>query len=169
MLSTGQAGARESGLDAAVRLVGEGEFQAALSAARGETRSLERAQALLHVFHQAGALEEALEAGRKGLEDHPADPWLLDRCAYLALSLGAGDLARGYSVRLGADADPESSSARSASWMLVEIERLQENRRNEQRALRRARWTVFCAALLCVAAALRMAMGGIGTGRKSAG
>jgi len=153
-LFAGGARAQELGLDAAIRLVGEGNFQAALVSARGETRSLERSQALLHVLHHAGALEEALQAGRAGLERHPGDEWLLDRCAYLALSLGAGNLGRELSSRLGENAEPGSWQETNSSWMLGEIELLEENRGNQRRALSRSRWTVGLAALACIVLAL---------------
>lgn len=156
-LLAGVGRAQEPGLDAAVRLVGEGDFQAALVAARGESRSLERAQALLHVLHHAGALEEALQHGREGLAQHPRDQWLLDRCAYIALSLGADDLGRKLSSQLGANAEPGSWQETNSKWMLGEFERLRENRQNQQRALSRSRWTVGLAALLCILLTVWMA------------
>lgn len=159
VLLAGGAPAQEVGLDAAIRLVREGDFQAALVAARGETRSLERAQALLHVLHQAGALEEALAAGREGLEHHPEDAWLLDRSAYIALSLGVGDLSRELARRLGENAEPESWQATNSSWMLGEVELLQEERGKEQRALLLARCVVGAAALGCLALALWLLKG----------
>ncbi len=94
------AQAHEGGLQAAVRLVGEGDYPAALEAASAESEPLARAQAELYVLHQGGDLRRALRVGLEGLEDHPDDLWLLDQTAYLALSLGVGGLAEDLYLHL---------------------------------------------------------------------
>ena len=140
LLAPTPAAAQESHFSAAVRLGGEGDFSGALAEARLETRQPDAAQATLHVWHHAGALEEALEAGLAGLEAIPTDPWLLDRCAYLAVSLGEGELALELCSRLRRSVDEETWQ-RSA-WMLEEAELLAARDRAEARGLRRARWAV---------------------------
>lgn len=139
-LASNPAAAQESHLSAAFRLVGEGDFSGALAEARLETAQPDAAQAALHVWHHAGALEEALEAGLTGLDVNPDEPWLLDRCAYIAVSLGEGALALELCSRLQRCVD-ESSWQRSA-WMLEEAELLAARGRAEARGLRRARWAV---------------------------
>ena len=147
-----EAVAQEVGLQAAVRLAGEGRLAEALEAARGEPRALERAQAELHVLHHAGQLTEALEAGLAGLEATPRDPWLLERCAYVALSLGAGELALRLCEELREVDAPAAWEGHA--WMLEEAERLVAQRERESTALMRARWTVALALLAGVGVAL---------------
>ncbi len=121
LLVGGLSPAQESALQAAVRLTGEARFAEAVEVARAGDDPLQRAQGELYVLHRAGALEEALAAGLRGLDEAPDDAWTLEHTAYVALSLGAGDLA----VRL--------------DWMRVEATRLAGQRRREQDAQRRAR------------------------------
>jgi hypothetical protein len=136
---------QENGLQAAVRLVGEERYRAALEAARAESQPLARAQAELYVLHQGGALEEALLAGLEGLETSPEDPWLLERSAYLALSLNAGSLAEELYLNLQQVTD-------EASWdlhepRLGEARAIQERREAEALALTRARLGVIAVLL----------------------
>jgi hypothetical protein len=147
--------ATESHLDAAVRLTGEGNLRAALAEARAETGEPDRSQAFLYVLHHAGALEEALAAGLSGLELEPEETWLLDRCAYIAISLGAGELARELCVRLRSCADEETW--RRSSWMLAEADRLLAERRREESSIVRARWTVAGGLLLAAGCAALLA------------
>ena len=88
------AGARPDGLAQAVSAAARGELRDAYRAAEGETDPVRRSQALLHVLHHAGDLGGAYRAGRAGLESAPSDLWLLERTAYLALSLRAAADAR---------------------------------------------------------------------------
>ena len=141
-----EAVAQEVGLQAAVRLAGEGRLAEALEAARGEPADLERAQAELYVLHHPRQLTEALEAGLRGLEATPGDPWLLERCAYVALSLGAGELALDLCGKLRAVESPAAWEGHA--WMLEEAEGLVAQRERESTALSRARWTVALALLV---------------------
>lgn len=140
LLAVSQAsGAQDSGLQQAVRLVSEGRLAQALEAARGESDALARSQAELHVLHHGGLLEEALEAGLGGLEGAPEDPWLLERTAYIALSLGTGELA----VDLCEDlrrAQPQEWERHA--WMMEEALSLRSQREGERKALGRARTLV---------------------------
>jgi hypothetical protein len=128
--------AQETSLQRAVRLTGEGDLSAALSAARSGQDPLTRAQGELYVLHHAGALESALQAGLRGLESAPKDPWLLERSAYIALSLGAGGLASGLSEELQAAVSPAEWSRHE--WMLSEARSLESTRAAEADSLRRA-------------------------------
>ena len=147
-----EAVAQEVGLQAAVRLAGEGRLAEALGAARGEPRALERAQAELHVLHHSGQLTEALEAGLAGLQAAPGDPWLLERCAYVALSLGTGELALRLCEELREVDAPAAWEGHA--WMLEEAEGLVAQRERESTALSRARWTVVLALLIGLGTAL---------------
>lgn len=135
----------EGGLQAAVRLVGEGSFAAALAAAQAEEEPLARAQAELYVLHQGGSLPRALRVGLGGLEGHPDDTWLLDQTAYLALSLGIGSLAEELYLRL----EPLSSVE---SWshyepLLLEARALEAQRAATDTALSRSRSAVIAGLL----------------------
>jgi len=147
--------ASQGGVAEAVRWVGEGRYAQALDAATKLGSAQERGQAQLYVLHHAGALNEALEAGLRGLDAAPDDAWLLDRCAYLAISLGAGSLARELCIRLEEHATPEAWEA--AAWMLDEAEALEADRTAEALALSRARWS---AALFGLASLVLMAWWG---------
>lgn len=144
------AAAQESHFSAAVRLVGEGDYRRALDEALQETAQPDAAQARLHVWHHAGALEEALAAGLEGLEAVPTDPWLLDRCAYLSISLGEGERALELCSRLRAATAEQGWEA--SAWMLEEAEQLAARGRDRTRGQRRARWTVLVALALFLAA-----------------
>ena len=128
--------AQETSLQRAVRLTGEGDLSEALSAARSGEDLLSRAQGELYVLHHAGALEPALQAGLRGLEAAPGDPWLLERSAYIALSLGAGRLAAELSEELQAAVPPEDWARHE--WMLSEARSLEGTRAAEESSLRRA-------------------------------
>jgi len=132
-------------LQAAVRLVGEGKYQAALAAAQAESQPLARAQAELYVLHQGGSLPRALRVGLDGLEANPADTWLLDQTAYLALSLGLGSLAESLYLRL----EPLSSVE---SWthyepLLLAAQELKAQRVATDTALSRSRSAVIAGVL----------------------
>lgn len=139
---------QDVGLQAAVRLVGEGQFVEALSAARAEPDPLGRVQAELYVLHQGGALEEALRAGLGGLETGPNDVWLLGQSGYIALSLGIGGLAEGIYLRLEEESTPEQFA--SSEVLLSEARDMQERRKAETRALSRARSVVLASFLSLV-------------------
>jgi len=146
--ATGAPVEQEVGLAAAVARVGEGRFAAALEAARGDPSPLDRAQAELYVLHQGGALEAALEVGLAGLAGFPEDPWLLDRSAYLALSLGDGGLADELYGRLEALV-PDRREALAP--LRAEARQLEDRREAEARALGRAQTVVLVAALAALA------------------
>ncbi len=74
-------------LDAAVRLCGEGRYVAALRAAEAEPDATRRAQAVAWVRHHAGDVQGAFAVTRGAIADVPSDPWLLERAAYIAISL----------------------------------------------------------------------------------
>jgi tetratricopeptide (TPR) repeat protein len=131
--------AQDSGLPAALRLVEEGRLVEALQEARREPEERARAQAELHVLHHGGLLGEALEVGLEGLELAPPDPWLLQRCAYIALTLGAGELAVELCEELQRGF-PETWETHA--WMLDEALDLRTQRLLEDRALARARAVV---------------------------
>lgn len=141
--------AQETHLAAAVRLAGEGRFTEALAEAHLASTQPEAAQAALYVWHHAGALEEALEAGLEGLAVVPEDPWLLDRCAFVAISLGDGALALEVCSRLERILGAEAF--RQAAWMREEAERLTAQAEAEKQGEARARWTVLAALLLSTA------------------
>ena len=142
----------ESGLQAAVRLVGEQRFQEALLAGQAESNSLARAQAELYVLHQGGALTEALEAGLRGLRVAPRDAWLLDRTAYIALSLGAGELAERLYIELQSIRTPEEWDA--SAPLLQEARTLIEVREAQGRSVSRARLVVGLAVIASLAVML---------------
>lgn len=146
-------------LQEAVRLTQAGELLGALEAARTTPDALERAQGELYVWHHAGALREALQAGLDGLRVAPLDPWLLDRCSYLALSLGAGELALSLTEDLQAATPPESWSEKA--WMMDEARALAETRAAERRSLSRAR-LVSSGAVLAALLGLLLASRGRG-------
>jgi len=141
--------APETHLAAAVRLVGEGRFTEALAEARLEPAQPEAAQAALYVWHHAGALEEALEAGLEGLAVAPEDPWLLERCAYVSISLGDGVLGLELCARLERVLGAEA--VRPSAWIREEAVRLAARAQAEKRGEARARWTVLAALLLTTA------------------
>jgi len=129
--------AQESALQAAVRLTGEARFAEAVEAARAGAEPLQRAQGELYAFHRAGALEEALAAGLRGLDESPDDAWTLEQTAYVALSLGAGELAVRLVERLDNVLPAEEASR--LDWMRAEARRLADQRLLEQAAQHRAR------------------------------
>ncbi|MCB9916534.1 MAG: hypothetical protein H6828_15520 [Planctomycetes bacterium] len=131
------ASAQESALAAAVRLAQEGRFVEALARARSAPEPLARAQAELYVWHHAGALDQALAAGRRGLAVAPADAWLLQNSAYVALSLGAGDEAQRLVGELERALPAEEFTAHA--WMRAEADDLVRQRASERAALTRAR------------------------------
>lgn len=155
LLSTGSLHAQETSLQRAVRLTGEGQLTPALAAARAGEDPLSRAQGELYVLHHAGALEAALEAGLAGLREAPGDTWLLERSAYIALSLGAGELSARLSEELR-ETLPASEWARH-EWMLSEAQALESTRAEEAAALQRAQLVSAGVGLLAVA--LMLALG----------
>ena len=143
------ARAQETSLQRAVRLAGEGDLSAALDAARAGSSPLARAQGELYVLHHAGALEAALQAGLAGLEESPSDAWLLERSAYIALTLGAGALAIELCDELQAVLPPEEWGRHE--WMQGEALALQATREEEAASLRRAKQVSVTTALLALA------------------
>jgi hypothetical protein len=118
-----------------------------LKAARAEVDPLVRAQAELHVLHHGGRLDSALQAGLSGLRAAPEDPWLLEQSAYIALSLGAGELAMDLGQRLREHMPPVEWPR--LSWMLTEARALEQQRLAEARALKRSRTAVGAGLLAC--------------------
>lgn len=149
------APAGAQGLNEAWRLVGEGRFATALEVAEGERDPLARAQARTLVLHHAGDLRGALAAVRDGLALAPADAWLLDQGAYLAISLRSGELARELCARLERAADSgllaegeAERYRRRAAELRPEAEKLLALESQRAAALARARWTVGAGLLL---------------------
>ena len=87
ILCAGAALQSAFGLPLAIDRARAGDFQAALAAAEAEPDPVRRAEASLYVRHQAGDLDGALAIGLHGAELAPWDEWLLDRTAFVALSL----------------------------------------------------------------------------------
>ena len=105
-----------------VELAGHGAYTDALSIADSLAAPLARAQGRLYVFHHAGDLGAALNAGLDGLRDAPADLWLLERVGYIAISLRATRIARDSLDRFTRAVDalpPSTSSAESSRWKSV--------------------------------------------------
>ena len=157
----------DSGLARVVELAREGSYAAGLSAAESLSSPLERAQGRLFVFHQAGDLGAALQAGIDGLHTAPADLWLLERVCYIAISLRATPTARAYCDRFERSVDASRASESDADlkrWRSLaadykaQVEELEEAARARARALLRARWTVYAALLVFSALLLRAAM-----------
>lgn len=140
------------GLEAAIEQVSRGEFGTAYEAALAEPDPLRRAQAELYVRHHAGDLAGALASGERGLAATPDDAWLLERCAYIALTLRHAHKALEYARRLdlatarGADAD-RTRFAAAAQSALVEAQSLASSDAARRNALSRARVWVASALL----------------------
>lgn len=132
------AAPQEGGLDRAVQHVAELQFIEALHAARAEPDGLRRVQAVLYVYQQAGALDEALAEGLAGLTQFPGDAFLLKQSASAALTLGIGQLG----ARLVEDLRRVDASAVPA-WMEEEIATLSAQRQSEDGLLLRAQWTTL--------------------------
>ena len=145
--------ASETPLQGAVRLTAEERFVEALKLARTDDDALFRAQGELFVLQRAGALDEALSAGLRGLEVAPKDPWLLERCANLALSLGSGGLAQGLLDELVQSVGPLEQERLAP--LLTAARGLVQGRQAKTAALARARAVLLgIAALLALAALL---------------
>src|SRR5437762_8534190 len=145
MLYAGAAIQTPSGLSLALDRVRAGDFQGALAAAEAEPDPLRRAEASLYVRHQAGDLDGALAIGLHGAEMAPRNEWLLDRTAFVALSLRRPGPARVSldALRRALDADPQASESARAALAGYEIEEKDMLDRLAERdaALTRARWT----------------------------
>lgn len=168
----GGARAQESGLQRAVRLVGELRHAEALEAARSDEDPLRRQQALTYVLDQSGDLAGALRAAREGLETAPRDLWLLERALLCALALHRAELATTLAERwnaaIAASSAPEvelDAQASRASALAVEVQRLARTARRQERALARARWTAGTLLVVLVAA---LALAARGTARPDA-
>src|SRR5688500_19510997 len=123
------ASAPSDGLERAIAAVEVGDLEAALNAARSEADPLRRAQALFHVRHHAGDLGGAYRAGLEGLQASPLDPWLLERLAYVALTLRDPDAADAFVSRLEQAArEPGLTEAESARWRSIASEHRAEAR-----------------------------------------
>lgn len=156
----------EAGFAAALRLVSEDRFAAALEAAALEPDPLARAQAHVHVRHHGGDLRGALSAALAGLEAAPSDPWLLEQGAFVAVSLNEGALAMTLAERLvlglealhPAGTEPGPRAALERAHGLREEARASHSRALERRAsLRRARGVAFALLALCLALAAFLA------------
>jgi hypothetical protein len=149
--------ARASSLERALELARERRFAEALAEARAEPDALRRAQAELYVLHHAGDLEGALAAGRAGLRAAPDDPWLRERCAYVALSLRAHGPAREHADALARVARAGTDDAALAARYRAEADALAATAARAGAALTRARITVLAGAALALAAWLALA------------
>ena len=133
-------------LSRAVELVQAGELLSAYRAAASEPDPVRHAQAMLYVRHHAGDLTAALKAGLLGLETAPRDLWLLERTAYLALSLRDEGIAREMVSRLsGAVGAAPLNVAEADRWATIlsslssDEQLLAENARRRRMAATRSR------------------------------
>jgi hypothetical protein len=139
-----------------VDLARRGSYADALKAADSLSSPVACAQGRLFVFHQAGALGAALQAGIAGLRESPADLWLLERVCYIAISLRATPIAREYCDRFArvANAAEARESAGESKWRelaaddLSQVDELEMAANARSNALLRARATVYATALL---------------------
>jgi len=139
-----------------------GRLRAAQVQADALSDPLERAQGRLYVQYAAGDLAGALRAGLEGLEHAPDDPWLLERCATLALQLRASTLANDCAERLAAHV-AQADAGVQAEWqprlasVRAEAAALAARQRARDAAQARAHWTLAvaggCLLLALVAAA----------------
>ncbi len=137
---------QESGFDAALRLVAQGRYPAALEAAAREEDPLRRAQARVYVRHLAGDLPGALTDAHEGLELAPDDVWLLEQGAFVAVSLHEGEVAEHLATRLVealARLEDEGGAGTEAliqaEELLAEAQSLRASESARQDALGRAR------------------------------
>ncbi len=139
-----------------VDLAQRGSYVDALKAADSLSSPVARAQGRLFVFHQAGALGAALQAGIAGLRESPTDLWLLERVCYIAISLRATPIARAYCDRFAqaANAAQARESAGESKWRdiaaddLSQVEELEMAANARSNALLRARATVYATSLV---------------------
>lgn len=154
----------------AVERVRDGDFVSALAAAEAETDPVRRVESVLYVRHQAGDLDGALEVGLRGAAIAPNDTWLLDRTAYVALSLRRPVVAQKSldALRRALQADASASDAARASLRAYETEEalLLVRSRERETALSRARWTALLAAAGALTALAALSM--TGSGRNTA-
>lgn len=90
----------QTGLQAAIDHVRNGDVVAAWSAAENVADPLERAQARVYVRQHAGDLDGALREAVTGSDEHPLDPWLCERALSIALSLSRTRQAEDALARL---------------------------------------------------------------------
>jgi hypothetical protein len=151
-----------AGLQSTVDRVRDGDFLGALASAEAEVDPVRRAEGVLYVRHQAGDLDGALEAGVRGAAIAPGDEWLLDRTAYVALTLGRPGAARVSldALRRALAADALASDAARASLAAYETNVVELERRISERdaALIRAHWTALLGAVGALTALAALAM-----------
>ena len=138
-LTAGAARPADDALARAIETARRGELRAAYALAEKERDPVRKAQAVLYVRHQAGDLGGALRAGLAGLETAPNDAWLLERTAYLALSLRDPDLSRSLVGRL--DRALESANLEAderARWETLAAARREEAAALDAAAARRS-------------------------------
>ncbi|MFT7486084.1 MAG: hypothetical protein ACI9F9_001937 [Candidatus Paceibacteria bacterium] len=121
---------KQGSMESAWQAVTEGQFRTALEFAQEEPDTLRRAQAELHVYHQAGALDQAFAAGLRGLQADPQNSWLLEQTAFVALTLGLGKRASTLLEEL--EAVKEGSAP---TWMRDQAKELVVQRQREGLAL----------------------------------
>lgn len=130
--------------DRAVELARAGRYAEALEEARREERPIEREQALLYVRHQAGDLDGALEIGRAALREDRQDPWLMERLAYVALTVHLPATALAAIERLEQctardDLDPADRARYRALAAEYRVEALGQQRVRDSREAARRR------------------------------
>ena len=135
-------------IDDVVQRVRAGSFPEALALAGEIPDALDRARASVYVRHQGGDLAGALSAAEAGLASAPADPWLLEQCAYVAISLRDVERAERSVQRLEqavrASKEPEASRLASvAADLALQTRTLAGVANARERAMRRATITVF--------------------------
>lgn len=145
------------GLQRAIAALRAGDARAAWIAAESEPGELERSQAKVWVRHQAGDLEGALAEAERGARTAPLDPWLAERCAYIAISLGRPRTAERALARLESAAQRAAEPDR-ARWLSnlrdlrAEAALLEEGARARAAADSRARAVVIALGAACLGA-----------------
>jgi hypothetical protein len=158
------ASSPDDGMRRVVELARGGEFAAALAHAESFPNRTERAQSKLYVLHQAGDLTGAIRAGIEGLQAAPSDPWLLERVAYIALSLRALEIAREHVDRLARVLESKDIAGdERGRWLALlaeeraQLEVLNATAIQRVTAARRARWTVAVGMLSLAIAMIALA------------
>lgn len=148
------------GLQRAVEFVRAGDFQRALEAGDSDTDPLGRAQARVYVLHHAGDLHGALSAAVEGSRAHPRDTWLLERRAYVAISLRRADEARSALDELDAllaEAPPKDREAWAESTAATRADVERTSRLHAEARTARSRARAVAAVGLALGVALLVA------------
>lgn len=115
--------AASSDLDRAIALAREGRFPEASRAAESEPDPARRAEAMLHVRHHAGDLDGALRVAEDARGAGVASAWLLEREAFVALSLRDPARTRIALDALGRRPDGSGAALARHSAELADLER----------------------------------------------